>query len=283
MARFAFVLQTVLTLALVGAAGRPVMSQTTPAKPISKVYSLADLSDDPGLGPWIAETIAAVIEPETWKQGSSPCGSVGARPDDQFTLRYYAPRRILVVYHTPAVHEKVKAFLSEVRKNQPQAAASAPVACAHSHEAGCCVQAGCKTIAPAVSLTYSSTAANSAGYPVPSPAQQPKHLFHFVIRYEGPGDVDENVVKALQQACGKKADDDSDKKDEASETKEKDDKAAALPPGQLPKHLLHFVIRYEGAGIIDDNVVKAMRLYSGKDEEKSAKSEDGGSDECEDK
>ena len=35
-------------------------------------------------------------------------------------------------------------------------------------------------------------------YPVPAPARPPKHLFHFIIRYEGNGVVDENVVKAVQ-------------------------------------------------------------------------------------
>jgi len=279
MGRFAFVLQTALAFAVVGTECRLVLSQTTAAKPICKVYSLAGLGDDPGLGPWLAETIAAVIEPQTWKQ-----------PDGKCSVRYYAPRRLLVVAHTAAVQQQVQAFLGEVRKHPPQpSVSSAPVTrreldCPDAHAGDGCVTAGCASVVPAVSLAYGNSTTNSAGYPVPPPVQQPKHLFHFVIRYEGPGDLNDNVVKAMQQAYGKKADgDDDDKKDESDDSKNKDDKTAALAPGQLPRHLLHFIIRYEGAGIIDDNVVKAMRLYAGKDEDKNTKGEEGASDECEDK
>src|SRR5438067_1685741 len=36
-----------------------------------KVYSLADLGDDPKLCAWIAETIPQMIEPGSWKNGKS--------------------------------------------------------------------------------------------------------------------------------------------------------------------------------------------------------------------
>src|SRR5262249_50653316 len=35
-------------------------------------------------------------------------------------------------------------------------------------------------------------------YLVPNPARSPKHLFHFIIRYEGEGIVDSNVVEAIK-------------------------------------------------------------------------------------
>ena len=38
-------------------------------------------------------------------------------------------------------------------------------------------------------------APQALGYPVAAPLKQPKHLFHFIIRYEGEGLIDANVVK----------------------------------------------------------------------------------------
>jgi hypothetical protein len=38
----------------------------------------------------------------------------------------------------------------------------------------------------------------STAYPVPAQARSPKHLFHFIIRYEGEGLVDDNIVKAMK-------------------------------------------------------------------------------------
>src|SRR5438876_1472191 len=35
-------------------------------------------------------------------------------------------------------------------------------------------------------------------YLVPGPVRQPKHLFHFIIRYEGEGIIDPNVVEAIK-------------------------------------------------------------------------------------
>jgi hypothetical protein len=35
-------------------------------------------------------------------------------------------------------------------------------------------------------------------YPVPPPVAQPKHLFHFIIRYEGAGIIDSNVVRFMK-------------------------------------------------------------------------------------
>jgi len=189
MTRCAFVLATILTLILVWTGCRLVLSQ--PSGSVSapgccgrcgtastpyKVYALTDLGDDPGLGPWIAETIPAVIEPHTWKQG-----------EGKFTVSYYPARRILVVYHTAEVQEKVQAFLHEVKKNPPQ-----------DEGPGKHVKVATGPgVMPARFLTPVSTGEVSP-YPVPPPLQQPKHLFHFIIRYEGAGIIDDNVVKAIQ-------------------------------------------------------------------------------------
>jgi hypothetical protein len=41
-------------------------------------------------------------------------------------------------------------------------------------------------------------------YPVPPPPALPKHLFHFIIRYEGEGIIDQNVVKFAKALTGEK-------------------------------------------------------------------------------
>src|SRR5438309_2051545 len=41
-------------------------------------------------------------------------------------------------------------------------------------------------------------------YPVPAASRAPKHLFHFIIRYEGEGIVDGNVADVLKAQLGKK-------------------------------------------------------------------------------
>jgi hypothetical protein len=40
---------------------------------------------------------------------------------------------------------------------------------------------------------------------VPRPVKQPKHLFHFIIRYEGDGIVDENVADVIKAQINRKA------------------------------------------------------------------------------
>jgi hypothetical protein len=224
MTRFVFVVSTILALILVWTGCRLVLSQSSPsttctAPPVSasgpcghcghcaqtcKVYALADLGDDPSLGPWLAETIPAVIEPQTWKHDEEKC-----------TLRYYAARRMLVVYHTADVQKKVQAFLEEVKKNPPQGEAFA----SKQTKAG-----AASAVLPARFLTAAAASDGNTAlpYPVPPPVQQPKHLFHFIIRYEGQGIVDDNIVKAMQ-IYGKKVDADADKPGDASEKKNKDD------------------------------------------------------------
>jgi hypothetical protein len=135
-----------------------------------KVYSLADIGDDGKLGKWVAETIPEMIQPATWKQADAK-------------LSYFAPSKILVVNNTPAVHAQVEEFLNSLRKatSQPK-----------RHDG---------QIVPAQFLPQEATPPASGvqsgptGYPVPTSPVGPKHLFHFIIRYEGEGIIDSNVSK----------------------------------------------------------------------------------------
>jgi hypothetical protein len=146
-----------------------------------KMFALGELGEDASYAKWIVETIPNVIQPGTWDQKKGAA--------ENRTLSYHAPAKILVVYHTPAVHAKVDEFLKDLKK-ATAAKAKKPAA-----------------IDPAVQhaqfVPAQAPAPTPPGYPVAGPLQQPKHLFHFIIRYEGDGLVDANVVKfakALQSA-----------------------------------------------------------------------------------
>jgi hypothetical protein len=151
---------------------------TTSAKPtcaecaVNKVYSLADLGEDPNLCKWIAETIPQMIKPGCWT-GKNLC--------------YYAPAKVMAIHQTPEVHAKVEEFLANMRKSLPRdkTTANRP---AHDPQ-----------VAPAQfnpePLRPADPASASQPYPLPAPLQAPKHLFHFIIRYEGAGIIDSNVTK----------------------------------------------------------------------------------------
>jgi hypothetical protein len=165
---------TVLPSGVVLAAFQPAGAASNPT---CKVYSLADLGDDPKLCKWVAETIPEMIQPASWKQGDAKLG-------------YYAPSKILVVNNTPAVHTQVDEFLQSLRKSLPQQKA------ATKHDT---------QVVPAQfalqdsSRPMSVVQTGAAGYPVPSPPVGPKHLFHFIIRYEGEGIIDSNVAKFTKE------------------------------------------------------------------------------------
>ncbi|HEY7156813.1 MAG TPA: hypothetical protein VH575_22785 [Gemmataceae bacterium] len=147
-----------------------------------KIYSLAELGEEADLGKWIAETIPEVIEPGTWK--------------GQGVLRYYAPKNILVVYHTPAVQAKVDGFLKNVKKSMPSAKAGKVAAKKASAQQQMVVPASYR--APALLKASTPAPEQQLGYAVPAPVKAPKHLFHFIIRYEGDGIIDDNVVKFMK-------------------------------------------------------------------------------------
>jgi hypothetical protein len=165
-----------------------------PTKPASvgemtcKVYSLADLGNDESLRKWVVETIPEVVQPESWSN----------KGEGKEKLKYHGATKLMVVYHTPAVHAQVADFLQSVRKTLPVDTARGNARTANDPQV---MQAQFQTpagppTAPPPPQQY------QASYPVPFPPAVPKHLFHFIIRYEGQGIIDDNVVK-FTKALGK--------------------------------------------------------------------------------
>ena len=146
-----------------------------------KIYPLDEMGVDPDFGEWIAQTIPEVIATGTWKGPG--------------VIRYYAPKNILVVCHTPTVQAKVEEFLKDVRKSLPEAK-TANAASRTSSTAGREVVPA--AYAPASLKTSRPTIEPSLSYPVPAQAKAPKHLFHFIVRYEGEGIIDDSVVKVMK-------------------------------------------------------------------------------------
>jgi len=92
----------------------------------------------------------------------------------------------------------------------------------------------------------------STAYPIPAPLAAPKHLFHLVIRYEGDGVLDAAMTDAVKALSGggtpaKENGDDKTKSDDAK---------------SVSSQLLHFILRYEGDGIVDSNVVDFMKAIA---------------------
>lgn len=147
-----------------------------------KIYSLDEMGDDPGFGEWIAQTIPEVIASGTWKGPG--------------VIRYYAPKNILVVCHTAAVQAKVDAFLKDMKKSVPsEKKATATMRKGSAPNRGV-VPASYR--APALLKATGSSPEPTLSYPVPAQTKPPKHLFHFIIRYEGEGIIDDSVVKAMK-------------------------------------------------------------------------------------
>ena len=139
------------------------------ADAVTKVYPLNDLGDDPNLCKWIAETIPQMIQPDSWQNA-----------EGKKTLSYYAPGKVLVICQTPAVHTQVEDFLNGLRKAMPARRVDASVVPAQFVAPD----------APRVGPVQASQA-----YPIPLGMKAPKHLFHFIIRYEGEGIIDSNVTQ----------------------------------------------------------------------------------------
>jgi hypothetical protein len=203
------------------------------------VYTLAGLSEDPGFGKWVAETVPDVIEPGTWAQDGA-----GRRK-----LSYYAPGKVLVVYHTPAVQAKVAAFLRDLQKAAPQQHVMAPADETPPPPLNQAIMPARYTVSEQAKAS-AALAADKSGYLVPAPVKQPKHLFHLILRYEGQGVSDSAVAGIVTQLGGEV-------------TPAEEQKAGAAPAkGMQQNALLNFIVRYEGEGIIDSNVASLVKdLY----------------------
>ncbi len=175
---------------------------------VCKVYSLADLGNDPNLGPWLVKTIPEFFQHGTWSQpGDLPSPSY--MPEKGF-VTYYAPAKILVVKHTPAVHKEVEAFLKSIKKATPRPAEAKDTAVVPSDYR--LTQAPMPPIPPPPPPLAKES---------PEPPTPPKHLFHiivegleiknqlklknFTIRYEGEGIIDATVAKLIRSLNKQKA------------------------------------------------------------------------------
>jgi hypothetical protein len=227
MARLRFVVVALLALALAGnstqtgrSAGQngsdrlqsnhaPQHAKVTGTDDCSCViYSLGTMGYDADLGQWIAQTIPVMVEPSSWQELGGP----GA-------LRYYAPKNILIIKNSAAVHAKVDGFLKDLKTSLPRATKTSSTASQKS-SAGHVVSTAYNAPAPiynAPAPTHaSSPVPEPSSYPVPAPVKTPKHLFHFLIRYEGEGIIDDNVVRFM--------------KAQNQPQKDKTDKPADQPP-----------------------------------------------------
>jgi hypothetical protein len=149
----------------------PPPAEAVPADTTCAVYSLSDLGDDPSVGLWVADTLLKLMDSGAWRgEGSG-----------RWLLNYHPQSRVLVVHHTPVVQAKIESFLRDVKKALPQSARSGPEM--QVIQAGGTAPAVVRPSGPAAPAYLSGPPA----YIVPGPKQQPKHLFHFIIRYEGDG------------------------------------------------------------------------------------------------
>jgi hypothetical protein len=225
--------------------------------PTCVVYSLAGLGDDANFGRWIADTVPEVIEPGTWSQTGDASG--------RYKLSYFAPSRVLVVYHTAAAHAQVEAFLRDLKKALPPESARTSAAPGKLlPRVPKLIQASFAEPGPVrlqepVRLPESAVTKSTA-YPVPAPLSQPKHLFHLILRYEGDSLAESmsGLVKGLSvNETKESADKESPAKENAGSSA--GDPAKAGPP---LNSLLHFIVRYEGDGIIDANVASVIKYLA---------------------
>ncbi|HTU19757.1 MAG TPA: hypothetical protein VMG10_16970 [Gemmataceae bacterium] len=146
------------------------------------IYSLTDMGYDADLGTWIARTIPEMIEPSSWK-GSGGSG----------VLHYYAPKNVLIVSNSTAVRS-VDDFLKKLKTSLPKTSRTKFAANKKSSRRHV-VPAEYRAPAP---MRAANPIPEASSYPVPAQVKPPKHLFHFIIRYEGEGIIDDNVVKFMK-------------------------------------------------------------------------------------
>src|SRR5262245_1458572 len=224
----------------------PSTFTTTPAKSAAVddqglscvIYGLGDFGDE-DFGAWISRTMTGVIQPNSWNE----VGGSGV-------VSYYGPARMLVVYQTPAVHTQIDAFLKNVKKSLPPAKAPIntqapqfpPFVVPAQHVAA---SEPSRAAAPAPAAPASA----AKPYPTPAPLQHPKHLFHFIIRYEGDGLIDANLASLAKSLVG-----------DTCAAEEKSDSGKADSAKSLSQ-LFNVILRYEGDGIIDENVAEVIKFF----------------------
>jgi hypothetical protein len=155
---------------------------------------------------------------------------------------------VLVIHHTSAAHAKVEAFLRDVKKSMPAEGARS-AATKHGMTGGVMHAMHTSPVRTADPMAVGSS------YLIPPPQGQPKHLFHLILRYEGDGASDASPTGALRDLFGTLG-------LTATDGPAKDNEKPAPPAaknGQSLGDLFHIIVRYEGDGIVDANVVNLIK------------------------
>ena len=160
---------------------------------VCKTYSLKAVGDAQ-FGSWVVETIPQIVMPGSWtnvdiKNQFSTKTVSHVRPTGK--IFYFAPKQVLVIQHCPQAQKQVEMFLSTVVKAAAQKR-RAPVFPGSGVQQTQFATPNLMTI-PASANQPSSNSMSTTMAPAPNP--RPKHLFHFIIRYEGEGIIDSNVVE----------------------------------------------------------------------------------------
>jgi hypothetical protein len=187
--------------------------------------------------------MTGVIQPGSWNE----VGGSGV-------VSYYGPARMLVVYQTPAVHTQIEAFLKNVKKSLPPAKAPTNTQAPQfptnvvpaQHVAA---SEPSRAAAPVPAPTPAAPTPAAKPYPIPAPLQHPKHLFHFIIRYEGDGLIDANLASLAKSLVG-----------DTCAAEEKSDSSKA-DSAKSVSQLFNVILRYEGDGIIDENVAEVIKFF----------------------
>ena len=218
------------------------------------VYALKDLGNDPKFVEWVAQTIPNVIKPGTWSQEQTG-----------HTVAYYPERHVLVIYHTAAVQTEVAAFIDSLKKAMPK-----------EKESGCAawgtmpqqqIMPASYTPAPAMLKTPNVMTIQKNVYPIPPPLQQPKHLFHMILQGDMLGDS--GMTDLVKDLSAKYLDTPAPK--EESKDESKDTTKSETPKTAQANPSFTFIIRYEGEGIVDNNVADLLKaIYAPKKDAESS-------------
>jgi hypothetical protein len=85
-----------------------------PLEVSTRVHALAEVGDDPEVGPWLAKTIPEILDPESWKAANGR------------SIRYFAAKRVLIVSHEPAIQKRVEELIRDLGKTSTASAKTGP-------------------------------------------------------------------------------------------------------------------------------------------------------------